>query len=153
MIYTVTFNPSVDCILHIGDVKFGGLNRASKEEFFFSGKGINVSTVLHRLGAATSAITFVGGFTGSETERVLSPDVPLDVIRLAEGCTRINVKLKAPDGSETEINAPGAPDRRGWDAEAVRSAFGARERGYARAFGQRSFRCRNERVFGDIRVA
>lgn len=106
MIYTVTFNPSVDCILHIGDVKFGGLNRASKEEFFFSGKGINVSTVLHRLGAATSAITFVGGFTGSETERVLSPDVPLDVIRLAEGCTRINVKLKAPDGSETEINAP-----------------------------------------------
>lgn len=51
MIYTVTFNPSVDCILHIGDVKFGGLNRASKEEFFFSGKGINVSTVLHRLGA------------------------------------------------------------------------------------------------------
>lgn len=109
MIYTVTFNPSVDCILHIGDVKFGGLNRASKEEFFFSGKGINVSTVLHRLGAATSAITFVGGFTGSETERVLSPDVPLDVIRLAEGCTRINVKLKAPDGSETEINAPGAP--------------------------------------------
>ena len=55
MIYTVTFNPSVDCILHIGDVKFGGLNRASKEEFFFSGKGINVSTVLHRLGAATSA--------------------------------------------------------------------------------------------------
>ena len=109
MIYTVTFNPSVDCILHIGDVKFGGLNRASKEEFFFSGKGINVSTVLHRLGAATSAITFVGGFTGSETERVLSPDVPLDVIRLKEGCTRINVKLKAPDGSETEINAPGAP--------------------------------------------
>lgn len=109
MIYTVTFNPSVDCILHIGDVKFGGLNRASKEEFFFSGKGINVSTVLHRLGAATSAITFVGGFTGSETERVLSPDVLLDVIRLAEGCTRINVKLKAPDGSETEINAPGAP--------------------------------------------
>ena len=109
MIYTVTFNPSVDCILHIGDVKFGGLNRASKEEFFFSGKGINVSTVLHRLGAATSAITFVGGFTGSETERVLSPDVLLDVIRLSEGCTRINVKLKAPDGSETEINAPGAP--------------------------------------------
>ena len=40
---------------------------------------------------------------------MLSPDVPLDVIRLAEGCTRINVKLKAPDGSETEINAPGAP--------------------------------------------
>ena len=109
MIYTVTFNPSVDCILHIGAVKFGGLTRASKEELFFSGKGINVSTVLHRLGAATSAITFVGGFTGSETERVLSPDVLLDVIRLAEGCTRINVKLKAPDGSETEINAPGAP--------------------------------------------
>ena len=106
MIYTVTFNPSVDCILHIGDVKFGGLNRASKEEFFFSGKGINVSIVLKNLGLDSTAFGYVAGFTGDELIRRLNEfGVDSDFIKIGHGMTRINLKLKSIDG--TEINGSG----------------------------------------------
>lgn len=108
MIYTVTFNPAVDYILNTDTVNFGGLCRSAHAEFFFSGKGINVATVLCRLGREASAITFLGGFTGAELQRRLEGDAPLDVIDIPGELTRINVKLRASDGTESELNAPGA---------------------------------------------
>lgn len=108
MIYTVTFNPAVDYILRTDTVNFGGLCRCESAEYFFSGKGINVATVLSRLSCNASAITFLGGFTGGELRRQLEGDAPLDVIDIPGQLTRINVKLKASDGTESELNAPGA---------------------------------------------
>lgn len=50
MIYTVTFNPAIDYIVHTGTMQVGQVNRSQGEELYFGGKGINVSFVLHELG-------------------------------------------------------------------------------------------------------
>ena len=43
MIYTVTFNPSLDYIVSVDDFKLGLTNRTSSELMLPGGKGINVS--------------------------------------------------------------------------------------------------------------
>ena len=51
MIYTVTFNPALDYVVHMNDeLEIGSVNRSSSEKFYYGGKGINVSTVLNHLG-------------------------------------------------------------------------------------------------------
>ncbi|MGI6108803.1 MAG: 1-phosphofructokinase [Eubacteriaceae bacterium] len=108
MIYTVTFNPSLDYIADVEDFKLGLTNRTSKEALYPGGKGINVSMVLKNLGLDSSALGFIAGFTGSEIQRKLEErKINTDFIQLDEGYSRINVKLRAAE--ETEINGIG-PD-------------------------------------------
>lgn len=108
MIYTVTFNPSLDLAVTADSISFGTINKSSSETILAGGKGINVSTVLHHLGCESVALGFIAGFTGKEIDRMLISDgVKTDFIRLPEGNSRINIKLKAQE--ETEINASG-PD-------------------------------------------
>ena len=64
MIYTVTFNPSIDYIVNVGNFMTGVVNRTSKEIIFPGGKGINVSMVLKNLGEESTALGFMAGFTG-----------------------------------------------------------------------------------------
>ena len=47
MIYTVTFNPSLDYIVSVRNFEEGNVNRASDEMILPGGKGINVSIVLN----------------------------------------------------------------------------------------------------------
>lgn len=106
MIYTLTFNPAIDYVMKTGNLKFGVTNRSENEEIYFGGKGINVSTVLANLGIPNTALGFIAGFTGDALEKSINASgVKTDFIRLENGCTRINVKLKGE--SETEINAQG----------------------------------------------
>ena len=106
MIYTVTFNPAIDYVVHISDLKPGTIRRTTQESLQFGGKGVNVSTVLGRLGVENVALGFVAGFTGRALEEGLAADgVRTDFIRLHEGFTRINVKIKT--GAESEINGQG----------------------------------------------
>ena len=106
MIYTVTFNPAIDYVMRADSVSLGKTNRSSSEELYFGGKGINVSVILGELGEETTALGFVGGFTGDYLEKGLSElGVNTDFVHLSKGITRINVKLKS--GDETEINAKG----------------------------------------------
>ena len=106
MVYTVTFNPALDYVVRVEKLTVGGANRAGQAEIQPGGKGINVSCVLHELGVETTALGFVAGFTGCELERELARrGVRTEFIHLAEGQTRINVKLKGQE--ETEINAAG----------------------------------------------
>ena len=57
MIYTVTFNPAIDYVIHVGgDLRTGAINRTTAEDFQFGGKGINVSGVLKTTGLALSKI-------------------------------------------------------------------------------------------------
>lgn len=108
MIYTVTFNPSIDYIVSVQDFKLGLTNRTDSELLLPGGKGINVSTVLQNLGIANTALGFIAGFTGEEIRRgVESLGVRAAFITLEEGISRINLKLKSIDG--TEINGQG-PD-------------------------------------------
>ncbi len=108
MIYTVTFNPSLDYIVRMDHFEAGAINRVSYEQVLAGGKGINVSIVLHNLGHESTALGFVAGFTGDEIERELDAfPVHHDFVRLENGFSRINVKAKAEN--ETEINGQG-PD-------------------------------------------
>ena len=108
MIYTVTFNPAVDYVMHIDELRAGATNRSAGEKIYFGGKGINVSAVLNELGIKSRALGFTAGFTGAAIEQGLRDmGIDSDFIRLEKGCSRINVKLKS--GTETEINGQG-PD-------------------------------------------
>ena len=107
MIYTVTFNPAIDYVVHLpGSLKLDDVNRTVQEEYLFGGKGINVSTVLRALNCENTALGFVAGPTGRWLEDGLrSQGVRTDFIHLSQGVTRINVKIKASE--ETEINGMG----------------------------------------------
>ena len=106
MIYTVTFNPALDYSMMTEDFCEGITNRSEQEEICFGGKGINVSYVLSELGVENTALGFVAGFTGDYLVSELKKNkVNTDFIKLDNGITRINVKLKG--NVETEINAQG----------------------------------------------
>mgnify|MGYP000786798041 CR=1 FL=1 len=107
MIYTVTFNPAIDYVVRLDrPLEVGEVNRAAGEDCVLGGKGINVSGVLRELGCKSVALGFVAGETGAWLERGLAAQgLRTDFIHLAEGMTRINVKIKA--GTETELNGAG----------------------------------------------
>lgn len=106
MIYTVTFNPSLDYIVSVENFRLGLTNRTSSELMLPGGKGVNVSTVLMNLGIENTALGFVAGFVGDEIIRRLEEmGVQNGFIRIEEGVSRINLKLKSIDG--TEINGQG----------------------------------------------
>lgn len=106
MVYTVTFNPSLDYIISLQGFQMGMTNRTREEQMLPGGKGINVSTVLQNLGIENTALGFTAGFTGQEIERMVNEiGFQCDFIRTRTGFSRINVKLKDYDG--TEINGMG----------------------------------------------
>ncbi|MCI5900566.1 MAG: 1-phosphofructokinase [Lachnospiraceae bacterium] len=106
MIYTVTFNPSLDYIVGVNDFQLGMTNRTCSEQMFAGGKGINVSIVLKNLDIGSTALGFIAGFTGEEIRgRLEDMGICSDFIKLDQGLSRINVKLKSIDG--TEINGAG----------------------------------------------
>ena len=106
MIATVTFNPSLDYIVRVDDMRLGVINRTTYEQILPGGKGVNVSIVLGNLGHESRALGFVAGFTGAELECLCAQaGVRADFIRVAEGMTRVNVKVKSAE--ETELNGQG----------------------------------------------
>ncbi len=106
MIYTVTLNPSIDYVVRLDTLCQGITNRTSSEEYYFGGKGINVSCVLAGLDIKSTALGFVSGFTGEAIENGIKNDkITTDFIKLKSGISRINIKIKAEQ--ETEINGQG----------------------------------------------
>ena len=106
MIYTVTFNPAIDYLVYVPELKVGSIIRSEKEKVFCGGKGINVSLVLRELGIKSTAMGFIAGFTGSAIEQAIGGDeISTDFVHLNEGLTRINVKIRS--GQETDINGQG----------------------------------------------
>lgn len=106
MIYTVTFNPSLDYIVTVENFTSGMVNRTKDETIFPGGKGINVSLVLKNLGYESTALGFLAGFTGQEIQRLLEEKgISADFIAVEKGLSRINVKLRSAE--ESEINGQG----------------------------------------------
>lgn len=106
MIYTVTFNPSLDYIVTVPDFALGKTNRTDSELLLPGGKGINVSIVLSNLGIRNTAFYFSAGFVGDEITRLVEQSgISAEAIPVEEGCSRINVKLSSVEG--TEINGAG----------------------------------------------
>lgn len=123
MIYTVTFNPSLDYIVSMNGFEMGMTNRTTDEQIFPGGKGINVSIVLSNLGIKNTALGFTAGFTGEQIEKEIQKmGLLTDFIHVQNGISRINVKLKDYDG--TEINGMG-PDI---DTSCVEQLYGKLEK-------------------------
>mgnify|MGYP000892629706 FL=1 len=106
MVFTVTFNPSLDYVVAIDDFQLGMTNRTTSEQFYPGGKGINVSVMLKHLGVENTALGFIAGFTGDEISRKAQEvGVNSRFIRVDGGNSRINLKLRTNEG--TEINGRG----------------------------------------------
>lgn len=106
MIYTVTFNPSLDYIIQVDHFRSGIINKTTYENILPGGKGINVSIVLSNLGHESTALGFTAGFTGNEIKRRMTNyGCKTDFIEVKSGLSRINVKMKSDE--ETEINGAG----------------------------------------------
>ncbi|WP_100010217.1 1-phosphofructokinase [Lentibacillus sediminis] len=105
MIYTITLNPSIDYVVQVNRLELGKLNKMENELKLPGGKGINVSRLLQELDYETTALGFLGGFTGNFIATRLQADgIPADFIPV-EADSRINLKLKSEQ--ETEINGRG----------------------------------------------
>ena len=106
MIYTVTFNPSLDYVVQVDDFAVGEINRTRTESIYPGGKGINVSLVLQNLGLPSVALGFTAGFSGAEIERLLQEaGCRCDFIAVKAGYSRINTKIIS--GAETALNGQG----------------------------------------------
>lgn len=106
MIYTVTFNPSLDYVVQVDDFAVGEINRTRTESIYPGGKGINVSLVLQNLGLPSVALGFTAGFSGAEIERLLQEaGCRCDFIAAKAGYSRINTKIIS--SAETALNGQG----------------------------------------------
>ena len=106
MIFTVTFNPAIDYLIYVKGLSIGSIIRSEKEKIFFGGKGINVSLILRELGMESTAMGFIAGFTGNAIEQAICGEkIKTDFVRLRNGFTRINVKIRSD--CETDINGQG----------------------------------------------
>lgn len=108
MIYTVTFNPSLDYIVSVEHLRLGVVNRTNKEMIYPGGKGINVSHVLRNLGFDSVALGFQAGFTGNEIVRLMKEQgIRSEFIEVKDGMSRINVKVRSDEESEINGMGPG----------------------------------------------
>lgn len=115
MIYTVTFSPALDYIMYVPQLTIGGISRSRSEALYPGGKGINVSLVLAQLGVPSRSLGFVAGFTGAALETMLrQAGCQTDFIRLAQGNTRINVKVKGEQESDINGQGPEIPVQAQW---------------------------------------
>lgn len=148
MIYTVTFNPSLDYIVSMDGFEIGRTNRTTGERIFPGGKGINVSIVLSNLGIENTALGFTAGFTGEQIEKETKKmGLVTDFIHVDNGFSRINVKLKDYDG--TEINGMG-PDI---SPEAVDKLYGQLDKlkeGDALVLAGSIPKCLSDSIYKDI---
>jgi 6-phosphofructokinase 2 len=108
VIYTITLNPALDRTLWIEKIRPDDSNRIKKEERYAGGKGIDVSRVLTTLGVGSTALGFVGGFTGEELEgRLLNEGISCDFLKIS-GETRTNIIITdMSTGNQTVYGASG----------------------------------------------
>lgn len=111
MIYTVTFNPSIDYFVSVPDFEMGKTNRTTKEIMIPGGKGINVSLKLAESGIESTALGFVAGYTGKMiSDYAKEKGIKSDFVELEKGNSRINVKITSNDGTEINGNGPEISD-------------------------------------------
>lgn len=111
MIYTITFNPALDYVLNVKNLSTEDINRTESEKIYYGGKGINVSAVLNELDVPSTALGFVGGFSGNELVRLMNEDgIQSDFVELPSGYTRINVKIRSDKELDINTDGPKIPE-------------------------------------------
>lgn len=109
MILTLTPHPALDYTIRLDGIELGRRGRYREPRIDPSGKGINASRLLQRLGASTLALGFSAGHTGALLEAELAREgVPHEFLRVG-GLTRINVTLlTGAEGTATHLHGPGS---------------------------------------------
>ncbi|AYG00491.1 1-phosphofructokinase [Lactococcus allomyrinae] len=106
MIYTVTLNPALDYFMNYEKISLGEVNRTSQTQVSAGGKGIMESRMLSLMESPTTALGFLGGFSGEYIRTFLNEHGVLSDFTPIDSLTRINVKLKTED-EETSLDAAG----------------------------------------------
>lgn len=110
-ILTLTGNLLAERTLEFSDWSVGRTQRAQRESFQVGGKGINVSKMLHRLGAPTTALYFAGGASGAECEQWLGRQKFSSHAFLTLPSTRLGIVVRGGHYPETTFFGPDtAPD-------------------------------------------
>lgn len=97
MIYTLTPNPAIDLYVGLEELKPNLVNRTSEEDYQPNGKAINISIMLKKLGFSSTAIGFLGGFSGNFIEEELNKMGVQTSFVHVDGITRINVFANADE--------------------------------------------------------
>jgi 6-phosphofructokinase 2 len=108
MIATVTLNPSLDKTVTVDRLIIDEANRWTRMRSDPGGKGINVSRVIHVLGGATIAYSFVGGFDGQAFQQLMEQQgVPFDFTPIRENIRSNFIITNLKTHRQTRIDAPG----------------------------------------------
>ena len=108
-LFTLTGNLLAERTLEFADWCPGKTQRAVRESFQVGGKGINVSKMLHRLGAPTTALCFAGGAAGAECSQWLQAQKFASRIFSTANSTRIGVVVRGGRQPETTFFSPDSP--------------------------------------------
>lgn len=110
MIYTVTLNPALDKTATIPNFHIDAVNRIESVRTDPGGKGINVSKVIQKLGAQSTALGILAGHSGQQISQSLEKMGLTCRFASVPGETRTNLKIVDPVGkTHTDINEPGQP--------------------------------------------
>ncbi|HEU5079700.1 MAG TPA: PfkB family carbohydrate kinase [Opitutaceae bacterium] len=111
MIITLTGNLLAERTFEFERWSPGKTQRATREYFQVGGKGINVSKMLQRIRASTTAWCFAGGSSGADCERWLVEKQIPHRIFATQHATRTGLVVRSASESETTFLGPDrAPD-------------------------------------------
>ncbi len=109
MIITVTPNPGLDLTYSLpaaSDAEVD-VHRATSSTLEASGKGVNVSRALAKVGVPTCAVLPAGGPTGRYLAELLDDEGVSHRITRQAGETRVNTTALRPGGVTVKLNGPG----------------------------------------------
>lgn len=116
---TFTGNPLAETTFEYADWTVGATQRAASAGFQVGGKGINVTKMLRRLGARTTALTFLGGASGERCRAWLGAQGFVFADIGTGGATREGLVVRSPARPETTFLGPDSPpDAAAWQAAA-----------------------------------
>ena len=116
IIYTLSFNSSVDHNFYLKSIRFDDINRIEKSRMDAGGKGLNVVRMLNVFGYPSYALTFLGGPNGITLKKLLEEEkIPFRYIHI-KGNTRnifnfiagnkvLRINEKGPFISKEELDA------------------------------------------------
>jgi 1-phosphofructokinase len=110
VIVTVTLNPALDLTYRFSTAadQDADVQRATSSSLEASGKGVNVSRALAKVGTPTCAVLPAGGSTGRALAELLADDGVACRVVPQSGETRVNTTALRPDGVTIKLNGPGA---------------------------------------------
>lgn len=109
MIYTTVFNPSIDVVYNIAELKPGTTLLDTQSSIYPSGKGINVANVVRTLGEEVTVIGQVPTGSAKQFKDYLDDNEIKSVFFNTNGYARVNTTiLESASGQITHLNSQSA---------------------------------------------